>query len=226
LKTQEALKAVLGLDGLDADVKEALEGLDLSGMVTKDASDARAAADRRKAEKKLADALEKIETMQEQLDEAQDSGSSEVEKAQRELAKLTKRAETAEAKAQEVAEAMTTQARTIALGKVASQISFADKVSPTIRELAISEAFKSVDTEDLENPDLVAPMVQDFISSNEAIIVKTNAGGTGSQGGTADGATTTKITREVIAAKAAEGDAAWFRENEPALNAAKQNGQI
>ena len=227
MKPEAALKAALEVEGLSDDVKAVLSTLAESGVVTDDAANARAAADRRKAERKHAEALERIAELESRLEETQEQGGTELEKAQREAEKLAKKLEAAEKKANEASEALNSQARTIALGSVKSQINFAEGISPEIQELMLEKAFNGVDTDDLKDPSVVNPLIQDFISNNKAIVVKHQSGGAGTHSGNAEGsATTGKITREIVKQKSAEGDAAWFKENEAALVEAQARGEI
>lgn len=227
MKPEAALKAALEAEGLSDDVKAALAELSDSGVVTQDAANARAAADRKKAERKAAEALERIAELESALEEKEAQGGTELEKLQREAERMAKKLEAAEKKANEASEALTSQARTIALGSVKSQINFAEGISPEIQELMLEKAFTGVDTDDLKDPSVVNPLIQDFISNNKAIVVKHQSGGAGTHGGNAEGsASTGKITRDVVKQKAAEGDAAWFKENESALVEAQNRGEI
>jgi hypothetical protein len=223
LKTNAVLKALLEMDGVTDEQREAFAGFDLDTMVTQDASNARAAADRKKAEKKAAALQAELDELREEADHASASGSTELEKAQRMAEKMTKRAADAEAKAQEASKAMAEQARTIGLGGLTSQITWSKDVSPDARNLLIQNAFKEFDTEDLGNADLTGSVINSFTTNNPAFIAKQGSGGTGSTGGNADGSGAPKsFTKADLQGK----DAAWFRENEAALVAAQQRGEI
>lgn len=221
MKAEEALKAVLNLDGVSDDIREVLTGLDLSNMVTNDASNARAAADRKKAEKRAAEALARIEELEAIIEESKDAGLGEIEKAQKAMKKAEERALAAEHQAKENADKLNSQARTIALGKAAKAINFSSNISPEVREMMINHTFAGIDTEDLENVALVEPLVKGFIQANEAIIIKQDAGGAGSKGGGAPAASQ-KFTRAGIAAMTQKEREA----NEPAIVEAFNRGEV
>jgi hypothetical protein len=155
------------------------ERAELAGFDPDRASNGAAAAARKAAEKER-DALKaQLDELQAKLDEAGNAGKSEVEQLKAQVAKLTKAVETAQAAATKAEADRKALLRGTKLDRIVGGLKFVDGLDASLPRLALERALSEVKDEDLENDEVVQPIVSGFAEKNKAILLDQSGGGAG-----------------------------------------------
>jgi len=168
---------------LGADVLGALTStLTKAGDIEKKLKDAEAKAGRILSEKK--EALDKLATIEADVETLKTSGLSEAEKIKAEYTKVLKRAEKAEADFNAVQAEYGKAKRTVALDKIANTVKFIPAVTPDAGRILLESSLAAV--ANLDDVEAVATVLNSFKEGYKSLIAADSqaaGGGTGRPGG-------------------------------------------
>lgn len=174
MNIKELLAKALRGEALTDEEKAALAAFDPDKAVNG------AAAAARKAAEKERDTLKaQLDELQAKLDEAGNAGKSEVEQLKAQVAKLTKAVETAQAAATKAESDRKALLRGTKLDRIVGGLKFVDGIDVSLPRLALERALADLKDEDLDNADLVQPIVSGFMEKNKAILLDQSGGGAG-----------------------------------------------
>lgn len=174
MNIKELLAKALKGEALTDEEKAALAAFDPDK-----AANGAAAAARKAAEKERDTLKAQLDELQAKLDEAGNAGKSEVEQLKAQVAKLTKAVETAQAAATKAESDRKALLRGTKLDRIVGGLKFVDGIDVSLPRLALERALADLKDEDLENADLVQPIVSGFMEKNKAILLDQSGGGAG-----------------------------------------------
>jgi hypothetical protein len=217
-EAQEKLLEVLGESATD-DQKTLIASI-LKDTVSNDDANARAAAERKRAEKRTTELQGNLDSANADLESLRAAGGNDANTAEKLLElERAKAAETTKGFEALKLELSNTQ-RSNLLGKITSGVNFVEGMNSDIRELAIDRHFKDLTVEDLATPALVDPILASFVESNAALIQAKTVNGGGTHGADAGTVAGSSISRESIAGMK------WTPENADAAWAAGEAGLL
>lgn len=216
-ETQENLLSLFG-DAATDEVKAAIDGL--SGYVSNDDANARAASERKRGERKLSEFQAKYDELESQYDSLKQSASAGSDGDNKALELLKAENQGLKSQLESAKDSLTQTERKAILGSVTAGINFMDGVDKDVRDFAIQKHFDGLSAEDLRDPALVDPLVKSFKETNAAIIQASGGVGGGTSGGAGGPGGSSKITRESISS----GD--WTSERADAAWSAARAGEI
>jgi len=183
---EELIAKLTGSDAAKAlgeDVLGAITStLTKAGEVEKKLKDAEAKAGRILSEKK--EALDKLTTLEADVETLKTSGLSEAEKIKAEYSKVLKRAEAAEANFAAVNAEFGKAKRTVALDRIAAQVKFIPAVTPDAGRILLESSLAAV--ANLDDQESVATVLNSFKEGYKSLIAADSqaaGGGTGRPGG-------------------------------------------
>lgn len=151
----------------------------LAGFDPDKASDSKAAAARKEAEKQR-DALKaQLADLETKLEEAGNAGKSEVEQLKSQLVKLTKAVEDQKQLTVKAEGEKRTLLRGLKLDRIMSGIKIVEGVDKDLPRLALEKAMSDLKDEDLDNETAVKPIVESFREKNKALLLDESGGGGG-----------------------------------------------
>jgi len=174
MNIKELLAKVLKGEALTDEEKAALAAFDPDK-----AANGAAAAARKAAEKERDTLKAQLDELQAKLDEAGNAGKSEVEQLKAQVAKLTKAVETAQAAATKAESDRKALLRGTKLDRIVGGLKFVDGIDVSLPRLALERALADLKDEELDNADLVQPIVSGFMEKNKAILLDQSGGGAG-----------------------------------------------
>jgi hypothetical protein len=174
LKIKDVLaKVVAGEELTDAE-KEALESYEEPNLEA--AVNAKGKKERLKLQKQIDDLKEALADKDAEIEEA-NSGSSDIEKMQKQIDKLIAKSDAAETSLAAEREAHATTQRSNALNSL--NVPWLESVPSNYRETVMRDAFADIDTEDLADGNVTAPILKSIIDGQKTFIQADTKGGAG-----------------------------------------------
>jgi len=173
---------------------------------------ARMKKERKKDESKIADLQESVKTLNEALEETQATDTTESDKLNKAIERANKTATDLQVKYDAEIQAHAVTNRNNALKGV--KVPWMDDVATEYRDLVLNKAFDGIDTEDLRDQAVLAPIIEKVMSEQASFINsgKTGGAGTGaSEVGKKLISTSKRWTREAITQAQQDGSFAEHR---------------
>lgn len=201
-EAKEVINALMELAGdkVPADLSEKINGLD---FVSSDDANARAKAERLRAERKAQSAIEaaqlQIDGLNDKIEQLTANGEgTKADRATKELERLQAKYDQATSQINELQTNLDSTTRNSLISSVASGLKFTDGLSQTVRDYAIKEHFKDYSNDDLKDKSLVGDALKTFMSENAGILVTSKPSGAGTGNGDRVAHGSGNVTRESI----------------------------
>jgi len=207
---KEILAKVVAGEALTDEEKSTLESYEEPNLDA--AANAKGKKERLKHEKKIAELQAALDEKETEI-ETVSAGSSEMEKIQKLMEKTAKKAEALEAQLQTEQKAHAETLRSNALKSLT--VDWLPSVSGKYRDTVMQEAFADIDTSDLMDKAVVAPILKGLVESQASFIAATTPSGAGTSGKEkANVSDNNKITHENVGSLRGKDlvdnlDAAW-----------------
>ena len=171
---KEILAKVVAGTELSDEEKTALESYEEPNLEA--AVNAKGKKERLKLEKQIADLQTSLDEKEADLEEAS-AGTSEIEKMQKTVEKLTQKAEATQTQLQAEQSAHAQTLRANALKSL--NVSWMPSVPGEYRDAVMSKAFKDIDTDDILDKDVSAPILKAIVENQASFITATTPSGAG-----------------------------------------------
>lgn len=174
MKIKDVLTKVATGEELTDEEKSFLESYEEPNVDA--AANARGKKERVKLQKQIDDLKALIDEKNAEIEEA-NSGASDLEKLQKQIEKLTLKSEAAE---KTLADERAAHANTVRSNKLKSlNVPWMESVPNSYRDTVIGDAFADLDTDDLDDPAIVKPILDSLIESQKNFIVADTKSGAG-----------------------------------------------